>query len=585
MLSSIYACAVASAYGVQRRSMRAALVGLALALAVLLELPGLAGAEPLGALAEFPIATGGAPAGIAAGPDGNIWFTEYGLGFDESIGRISPSGHISEFPIPSGGSGAASISQGPDGNMWFTEYTAGVIGQITPAGHITEFPLPGAAGPNGIAAGPDGNVWFTETAADAIGRITPSGEVTTFPVPSAGAGPVGIAEGPDGNMWFTEFGFGSGEKIARITPTGQVTEFPLTAGSGPYSIAPGPEGDMWFTENTADAIGRIDPASGQITTTPIPTERARPRVIAPGPDGSMWFTEYGSGGVGQNIGRITPSGEIGEYATPTTESGPYGIAPGPDGNMWFTEYSRGIIGQIGAGAPGAAAVVPSITGDRRATFPQTCNAGSWNSLLAQQPLTTLFGFDGYHWTLEGTVVGAGPTYTPSFAQEGHKLYCVQTVTYPLPTLLSDSTTSAPVTVIAPPPTLARVGIHPAIWSEGHPARPKGKQHPTPVGTFISFVMNEAAPIAFDFEQRVAGRREGDRCEAPTPENARRKPCLRTITVASHSLTGQMGSNHVYFQGAITTRRNLKPGHYKLVIVAANTTGAAKPVSLPITVTP
>ena len=40
--------------------------------------------------------------GITTGPDGNLWFTEFGAG---KIGRITPSGSITEFPIPTAGSG------------------------------------------------------------------------------------------------------------------------------------------------------------------------------------------------------------------------------------------------------------------------------------------------------------------------------------------------------------------------------------------------------------------------------------------------------------------------------------------------
>ena len=79
----------------------------------------------------------------------------------------------------------ADIAAGSDGNMWFTEPGANRIGRITPTGVVTEF----SAGisrrslPLGIAAGPDGNLWFTETGfcseegcvgGNRIGRITPS---------------------------------------------------------------------------------------------------------------------------------------------------------------------------------------------------------------------------------------------------------------------------------------------------------------------------------------------------------------------------------------------------------------------------
>ena len=63
---------------------------------------------------------------------------------------------------------------GPDGNLWFTEDAGNNIGRITPAGEITEFPLPTpGSGPAGITVGPDGNLWFTEQIGNKIGRINP----------------------------------------------------------------------------------------------------------------------------------------------------------------------------------------------------------------------------------------------------------------------------------------------------------------------------------------------------------------------------------------------------------------------------
>jgi streptogramin lyase len=166
---------------------------------------------------EFPIPTiDSGPLAITAGPDGNLWFTEFSA---NQIGRITTSGVFTEFHIPTPESGVQVITAGPDGNLWFTEAIAGKIGRITTSGVITEFSLPGGTthNPVGIAAGPDGNLWFTETfASNRIGRITPLGVITEFPVSSAGcpetpeAGGLpdcrlaGITAGPDGNLWFVE---------------------------------------------------------------------------------------------------------------------------------------------------------------------------------------------------------------------------------------------------------------------------------------------------------------------------------------------------------------------------------------------
>ena len=192
---------------------------------------------------------------IAVGSDGNLWFTEFGVDFGNRIGRITTSGVITEFPIPTLVSQPNGIAAGPDGNLWFTETGANQIGRITTAGDITEFSIPSEDWPSGIAAGPDGNLWFTEPADSKIGRITTAGVVTEFSVPSSGTAR-NIAAGPGGDLWFTD---GAGNRIGRITPGGDITEFSLpTAGSAPSGIAAGPDGALWFTEAGSNRIGRLD---------------------------------------------------------------------------------------------------------------------------------------------------------------------------------------------------------------------------------------------------------------------------------------------------------------------------------------
>jgi len=257
---------------------------------------------------------------------------------------VTPSGVITLFNPPSFSSFNNGIALGADGNLWFTEQ-AGIIGRITPMGQITEFPLPGtfpSPYPGAIAAGPDGNLWFTETAVvdtgavGRIGRITTAGVITEFPVTaimSSGTAVTlsGIAAGPDGNLWFTKTGE---NKIGRITTAGVATEFPVpTPGSGLSLITAGPDGSLWFTE-AAGQIGRIT-TSGIVTEFPIPSVLASgftmgPSGITVGPDGNIWFTEF----LNSTVGRITPSGVMTESPFPSWRA-PHGIAAGPDGNLWL----------------------------------------------------------------------------------------------------------------------------------------------------------------------------------------------------------------------------------------------------------
>ena len=64
----------------------------------------------------------------ALGPDGNLWFTEI---VGNHIGRISPSGSISEFSIPTSNSKPYGIAKGLDHQLWFTEELGNKIGRIT----------------------------------------------------------------------------------------------------------------------------------------------------------------------------------------------------------------------------------------------------------------------------------------------------------------------------------------------------------------------------------------------------------------------------------------------------------------------
>ena len=92
-------------------------------------------------------------------------------------------------PDPTPGSQPTGIAAGPDGNLWFTQ--DGAIGRITPNGMVTEYPV---NSPTDVAAGPDGNLWFTNIHG-MIGRITPAGTITSYSIPTANSDPGGIARG------------------------------------------------------------------------------------------------------------------------------------------------------------------------------------------------------------------------------------------------------------------------------------------------------------------------------------------------------------------------------------------------------
>ena len=89
------------------------------------------------------------------------------------VGRVTPTGVVTEFAIPTLGRNAQWITSGPDGNLWFTEENGDMPGRVTPAGVITEFALPANTAPLGIVSGPDGNLLVYRIGPDNIARCSP----------------------------------------------------------------------------------------------------------------------------------------------------------------------------------------------------------------------------------------------------------------------------------------------------------------------------------------------------------------------------------------------------------------------------
>ena len=272
--------------------------------------------------------------GITTGPDGNMWAVSW-----LDVARITPTGQVTKFPyrssINSNGIPAAIVA-GPDGNLWFTEWGGDKVGRITPSGTITEFQVPAG---ESITAGPDGALWFSEvpsgpanggwaTGKNGVGRITTSGQITTYPI-SENA--LGITRGSDGNLWFAET---SGSKIGRITPAGAITEYPVQHASRGVTL--GLDGNVWFQSGPGTAgIGRITPA-GQIKEFDEVGGSSWATAITTGPDGNVWCVDQEAG-----VFRADTSGRVTTFRN-SAGYGQQGIASGPGGTLWITD-DKGVV--------------------------------------------------------------------------------------------------------------------------------------------------------------------------------------------------------------------------------------------------
>ena len=201
-----------------------------------------------GALSEYPISgIDKAPDQITVGPDGAVWFTEV-----ETIGRISTSGAITQFPMGVGSSPTSIVSG--HGAIWVSDDARGLISRLTPSGTRNDFAVPHGAHPEEMTVGPDGALWWLDARQNDIGRMTTSGSAREYSIPTNASGLTSICAGPDGNIWFTEL---NSDNVGRLTPDGLVTEFKAPDGSGPTGIVAGPDGNIWFTEPGINQLGAI----------------------------------------------------------------------------------------------------------------------------------------------------------------------------------------------------------------------------------------------------------------------------------------------------------------------------------------
>jgi hypothetical protein len=261
-----------------------------------------------GVLRSFPLTgtsinNSASAGGIAAGPDGNLWFTASLPATGNNIGVINPTtGAIGYFSLPAAGGAASFITTGSDGNLWFTLNSTGKLGSINPTTHaINEFPLNNAGtGPGSIVSGPDGNLWFTE-ATNAIGKFNPTTHLETdFPIPTPGAKATSLIRGPGGNLWFAEAG---ASKLAAIAPaTGTIVEFAIP--EAPVQVTAGPDGNLYFSSNATTpgvfglqtGIGSFDPLTGATSYKWSGDNfvgfRQDTAAIGTGTDGNLYLDNY-----------------------------------------------------------------------------------------------------------------------------------------------------------------------------------------------------------------------------------------------------------------------------------------------------
>ena len=310
----------------------------------------------------------GPPRAMTVGPDGLLWAAA-----GDGLLRRSAEGSITELTAGITGSSLADVVAGPDGNVWFTEFNPpGIIGRAAPDGTITEVAVfgvtPGFTSGNvqELLVGPDGNIWFSKPFNDGsgrIGRITPAGVVTEFTPPNPAAEPRDLVIGPDGRIWYTDSS-DQGARLMAVTTDGTFTELLVEGAGWPQGAEPGPlvvgdEGDLWagaWTGNGA-AVVRITP-SLDVTVVDDPLLVGNSIYSMAAVCGAVWVG-YEAEQQGGALLRVAPDETITAFTQGVDANGLGAVAEGPDGDVWIADFF-GVISSVGAdvGAQAGCAAAP-----------------------------------------------------------------------------------------------------------------------------------------------------------------------------------------------------------------------------------
>ncbi len=186
---------------------------------------------------------------IASGTDGKLWIADFG---GQQIVAATTAGVPTFHPV---GGGPQGVAAGPGGQVGYTN--PGAVTQTIGSLALGATPLSTdtpASVPFGMVFGSDGAYWTANFAAQNLGRLTTDGTYTTLPGLSAASGPRYITAGASNTLWVS---LETAKKIARVT--GVVA--PATTGGGGTGGTGGTGGGGTTADTVAPVISGLGMAS------------------------------------------------------------------------------------------------------------------------------------------------------------------------------------------------------------------------------------------------------------------------------------------------------------------------------------
>lgn len=313
-----------------------------------------AAADPLGAITRGPAAVTQGTA--SEGNDGRIWFPGY-RGEMNAMDKNSTT--ITTYTFDSSNTYPAYTTvRGSDGNIWFTYNNK--LARITPSGNVTSFTIPSVLGqPQYLATDSLGNIRVSSWNPNADNNYIYTYYVSSFSTSGSFLSTVQVPQ----YVYSIKFDYKNNQLdylttninahnsqvvIGRIQADNTLQTTPTGVYGDPSTLVHLPNDTIWFglynSNTTTGSIYQIDQSNtvAQIHTFPYAVQ-----PNAYGLDGNVWATSSTANYILRLATTTTPSTTITSYYTGSTQ--PSGIFAGSDGNMWFTEPGNLRMTRIGTG--------------------------------------------------------------------------------------------------------------------------------------------------------------------------------------------------------------------------------------------
>ncbi|MBS1677519.1 MAG: hypothetical protein JST08_09050 [Actinobacteria bacterium] len=234
------------------------------------------------------------------------------------------------------------IAAGPDGNMWFT-LPGKKVGKITPAGIVQEFELAGIEGAIGIATGPEGRIWVVATnKAASFLPANPTGTEQDFTSALINGQP-NIVLGPEGLFWVASM-----NKVAKFSPAdfnGTIKEVPVVGAIAPKDIDVA--GSLIVISDTE--LAPVTETSRVVTFTSAGVQHditipGASQGLAGAPDGQVAYSAAGA--KPEQAGLISPPNPASAFEL---LGDPFGVAYGADQAFWIVQFAKGQLTRLTAG--------------------------------------------------------------------------------------------------------------------------------------------------------------------------------------------------------------------------------------------